>query len=132
MDRNPPTNQEVQRLIQLGASARWCLTGEVVALRRRLDIPARIRGSLKNHPGIWLAASLASGIATSILLRRNPRATNKRRSLPGTLLGLTLTAARPMVKIWLGNQVNLWLARMVSPTPENRLISRPSPISKFR
>jgi len=97
-----------------------------------LDIPARIRGSLKEHPAIWLAGSLASGIATSFLFRRKPQATKKHRSLSATLFGLTLTAARPLVKLWLGDQMKLWLTRLANQALENRLISRISPASKSR
>jgi len=132
MDRYPHTNQEIERLIRDAAAARGCLTGEVIALRRRLDIPARIRSSLKNHPATWLAASLASGFAARFVMRRKPQGAKKHRSLPAVLLGLTLTAARPMVKIWLANQAELWLARLANPAPVSYLDSRPSPPSKFR
>ena len=132
MDRNPPTNEKIQKLIELGAAARRCLTGEAMALRRKLDLPARLRDSLKEHPAGWLTGSLAAGLAASFLFRHKPRGQKKRRSLPATLLGLTLTAARPMLKIWLGNQLKLRLAGLVNPMPDSRLISRPSPISKFR
>jgi len=132
MDRNSPTHEERQRLIRLAAAARCRLTGEVAALRHRLDIPSRIRSSLKGHPVTWLAGSLASGIAASFLFRRKPQSTKKRRSLSAILLDLTLTAARPMVKLWLGDQFKLWLARLASQAAENRLLSRTSPTSKFR
>ena len=81
---------------------------------------------------MWLAVSLVSGLATSVIFRRKPHGTTQRRSLPAVLLGLTLTAARPAIKLWLGHQTKLWLARLVSQVLENHLVARPSPPSKFR
>ena len=123
MDRKLPENPEIQRLIQLSAAARSCLKCETIALRQRLDIPSRVRGSLKDHPAGWILASLASGIVASFVLRRNPPTTTKRRAIPGILLGLTLTAARPLVKIWLGDQLKHWLAGHAFPAPASRLHS---------
>lgn len=111
MDRKLPKNQEIQRLIRLGAAARSCLGDEVVLLKQRLDVPARIRGSLKDHPAGWVLGSLASGLAASLLFRLKPRAVEKKhRGLALTLLGLTLTAIRPMAKVWLTDQVKNYLA----------------------
>ena len=111
MDRKLPKNQEIQRLIRLGAAARSCLGDEVVLLKQRLDVPARIRGSLKDHPAGWVLGSLASGLAASLLFRLKPRAVEKKhRGLALTLLGLALTAIRPMAKVWLTDQVKNYLA----------------------
>lgn len=110
MDRKLPENPEIQRLIRLGAASRACLESEAAALRRRLDVPARLRGSLRTHPTAWLFGSLASGLAASFLFRRKPAEEKKRRGFPGMLLGLTLTAARPIAKVWLADQLKHWLA----------------------
>lgn len=111
MDRKLPKDQEIERLIRLGEAARSCLEHEAVLLKQRLDVPARIRGSLKEHPAGWLLGSLASGLAASLLLRLKPRrpAEKKHRGLPLTLLGLTLTAIRPIAKVWLTDQVKSYL-----------------------
>ena len=69
MDRKLPKDQEIERLIRLGEAARTCLEHEAVLLKERLDVPARIRSSLKEHPAGWLLGSLASGLAASLLLR---------------------------------------------------------------
>jgi len=123
MDRNLPENPEIQRLIQLSAAARSCLKCETIALRNRLDIPSRVRASLKDHPAGWMLASLVSGLVASFVLRRKPLTTTKRRPIPGILLGLTLSAARPLAKIWLGDQVKHWLAGHAFPAPASRLHS---------
>lgn len=130
MDRKTPENPEIQRLIQFSAAARSCLQCEVTALRRRFDIPSRIRASLKDHQTIWLLGSLASGLAASFVFRRKPATNLKHRAIPATLLGLTLTAARPLLKIWLGGQVKQWLAGPSCQSLAGRLLHRPAPPSK--
>jgi len=99
---------------------------EATALRHRLDIPSRIRGSLSDHPSAWLLASLASGLAASFLFRRKPPIATNRRAIPGILLGLTLTAARPLAKIWLAKHLKHWIAAHAFPSPASRLHSHPA------
>ncbi len=127
MDRKLSKNPEIERLIRLGESARSCLESEVASLRKQLDFPARIRDSLKSHPTGWLLGSLGSGLAASLLFRRKPAAApaaTRRRGLPATLLGLSLTAARPLLKVWLTNQVTGYLAGRSGAAPANRRVER--------
>jgi len=105
MDRKLPENPEIQRLIRLSEASRACLESEAVALKHRLDVPSRIRGSLHDHPSAWLFGSVASGLAASLMFRRRPAAPKKRRGISGALIGLTLTAARPLAKVWLSGQL---------------------------
>ena len=129
MDRKLPKNQEIERLIRLGETARSVLGHEAVLLKQRLDVPARIRGSLKEHPAGWLLGSLASGLAASLLLRLRPRpAEKKHRSVPLTLLGLTLTAVRPMAKIWLTDQVKSYLTGQSRTPATSSTQSSPKPL----
>jgi len=107
-------------LIALSAAARSFLGDEALAARQRFDIPARLRGSLKEHPTGWLMGSLASGLAASLLFRGGkPAKPEKRRGLPTALLGLTLTAVRPLAKVWLTNQVKHHLAGRFSSSSSN-------------
>jgi hypothetical protein len=126
MDRKPPESPEIQRLIRLGAAARSCLACEAGALRQRLNLPARLRSSLLQHPLAWCISSVASGLAASCLWRRKPPIEKKRRSLPATLLALGWTAASPLAKIWLGNQVKRWVTQHALAPPESLRSSRPS------
>lgn len=115
MDRKSAEKSEVERLIQLSAAARSRLTHDAIALREKLDVPARIRHSLHDKPGLWLTGSIVSGLAASMLFRRKKSAhTEKSRGLVGTLLGLTLTTARPLLKIWLGNALKNWMSQRIS------------------
>lgn len=124
MDRKLSKNPEVERLIRLGDSARSCLKSEVTSLQERLDFPARIRDSLKSHPTGWLLGSLGSGLAASLLFRRKPTAAatvaTKHRGLFASLLGLALTAARPLLKAWLTNQATGYLAGRSGAVPASR------------
>lgn len=129
MDRKLPETAEIQHLIRLSEAARSCLESEATALRRKLDVPSRIRGSLKDHPLAWLFGSLGSGVAASLMFRRRPVQATKRRGITGTLLGLTLTAARPLAKIWLDGQLKQWAAGAPANLSSNRLNSNP-PASK--
>lgn len=111
MDRKFQQRQEIEQLIRQSDSARSSLERDVAILCQKLDVPARLRSSLKTHPTGWLFGSLASGLAASMLFgRRAPVVEKKRRSLPLALLGLSLTAVRPFAKVWLTDQVKQYFA----------------------
>jgi hypothetical protein len=111
MDRKLQEDREIQQLIRQGDAARGLLKSEVIALKQKLDFPAKIRGSLKSHPTGWLLGSLASGFIGSMLLRRRGNhPVKKQRGLVFSLLGLALTAARPLAKVWLADQVKNYFA----------------------
>lgn len=121
MDRKFQQSQEIQRLIQAAQVARSYLEIEAISLKQRLDVPARIRGSLKSHPTGWLVGSTVSGLAASLLFRRRPVVTEKKRkSFPLALLGLTLTAVRPLAKVWLTDQVKGYLTGASAKRPSQR------------
>jgi hypothetical protein len=125
MDRKLQQAPEIERLIRLGEAARSTLEVEAAALKQRFDVPARLKDSLKSHPTGWLVGSLASGLAASMLFSRRPPAREKKtRGLPLTLLGLSLTAVRPIAKIWLADQVKQYLA-----APRARPMTRQQPPS---
>ncbi len=115
MDRKSAEKSEVESLIRLSAAARSRLTHDAISLREMLDVPARIRHSLHNKPGIWLTGSIVSGLAASMLFRRKKSArAEKSRGIVGTLLSLTLTTARPLLKIWLGDALRKWLSHRIT------------------
>jgi len=114
MDQKPPTNPEIRELIRSSAAARSCLECEAVALRRRLDIPAQVRESVKNQPFGWLLGSLVAGLTTSFLIRRRPAPARNNGGAKSRFLGLVLTTARPLLKIWLTRQLKQWIAGTLS------------------
>ncbi len=121
MDRKLSQSQEIERLICLSKAARCCLESEMISLKQRLDFPTRIRSSLKSHPIGWLAGSLMSGLTASWFVRQRPTrpvaSEKKPRSLALSLLGLTLTAARPLAKTWLAGQLKNYLSGQTRNTP---------------
>jgi hypothetical protein len=127
MDRKPPTSPEVLKLLELADLSRSMLGDEAERLRQRLDVPARLRDSLKHHPSSWMFGSLAAGLAASLAFRRKPRVDRKRKGFPSVLLGLTLTAARPLAKVWLANQAKSWLTG--NPVSHLRGTTSPNPNS---
>jgi hypothetical protein len=111
--------REIQRLIELSRISRSCLGEEAGALKEKLDVRARIGGSLQRHPSSWLLGSLASGFAASLLFRGRSRRKalkkelkqarkQKRRGILGVLFGLILTVARPLAKVWLSGRLKQW------------------------
>ena len=72
MDRKLSKSEQIERLIRLSETSRFRLREEAVSLKQRLDVPARVRSSLKGHPTSWMLGSLAAGLAASWMLRRPP------------------------------------------------------------
>jgi|SRR6478752_3066041 len=130
MDRKLSGNPEIERLIRISESARSCLQDEAISLRRRLDVPARVRDSLKSHPMGWVLGSLGSGLVASLLFRRkaapaaSKAATTSHRGRFATLLGLGLTAAQPLLKAWLTRQLTGYLARRSDHFPASQETDR--------
>lgn len=118
MARELSKTEETERLIRLASQARSHLSGEIAALKHQLDVPARVRDSLKSNPLGWLGGSLASGVAASLLFRgRRPATGKKPRSFPLAVAGLILTAARPLLKVWLADQVKTYLGNQLQRRP---------------
>lgn len=106
-------NQEIRRLIELGASARSGIQREAAVLKQRIHFPSRIRGAVRQHPTGWILGAVGTGMTLSRLLfrsRKTKSAEVARKSFPMVALGLTLTAIRPFAKVWLADQVKRYLA----------------------
>lgn len=122
MDRKISKTEQIERLIRVSESSRSCLRDEAISLKQRFDVPARVRSSLKGHPTAWIFGSLAAGLVASWMFRRKPVATElKNRGLLLSLLGLAVTAARPLAKIWLTDQVKSYLTGRARISPVSTL-----------
>jgi hypothetical protein len=128
MARNPEEEKRIGELILQAAAARARLSGHAVKLRRTLDVPTRLRDSLGGHPGRWMAGSLVSGMAASLLLRRKPKhAPVKSKSLLLAILTMIFTAAKPLLKAWLAGRLKELLLRSHSTISPQRPVARPLP-----
>jgi hypothetical protein len=127
-------NQKIERLIRLSEESRSILADHASAIRQRLDVPTRLRLSLKENPTQWLFGGLASGAAAGFLFRRKaPSVKNvKNRSLPLALLGITFAAVRPLLQVWFTAQVKNYIAGKPIEFPAISSRSpRPHPTSSF-
>jgi len=61
---------------------------------------------------------MATGLAASFLIRRQPAPARKTGGVKSRLLGLVLTTARPLVKVWLTRQLTQWVAGTLSAPTE--------------
>jgi hypothetical protein len=110
MARELPVSEEIQRLIRSSETAREVLGSEIRDLKHRMDIPARVRSSLKSNPTGWIGGSVLAGLAGSLLFRRkDKREKPKKKGLLGFLLALGVAALRPFVKVWLAGQLKNYL-----------------------
>jgi hypothetical protein len=111
MDRKLSSAEELERWVRLASASRSQLSHEIVTLKRRLDVPTRLKSSLKAHPSRWITGSVLSGLGASLLFRRKSNtAPLKQRSFPLAAAGLILTAVRPLLKVWLADQVKNYVS----------------------
>jgi drug/metabolite transporter (DMT)-like permease len=93
-----------EELIARIEASRNALAGDLAALRRRLDVPTRVRDSFRSRPLAWFGGSLGAGLLASMLFKR-PRQTPARpvparRGWWGMMLGGAFTLARPALQSW--------------------------------
>lgn len=86
------------------AASRASLGSDLAQIRRRLDVPARVKDSILSKPLVWFGGSLGVGLLASMLLRR-PRpqvreSKASRSSLWKLALGGAFTLARPALQSW--------------------------------
>jgi len=100
MARKSPEQAEIEQLIRQSDEARQQLGGRITLIRQRLGFPKRVLGSMRGRGKTLLFGSMAAGFLTSLLLRRSA-GNGRRKTFRARLLGLTLTAAKPLAKVWI-------------------------------
>jgi hypothetical protein len=121
MDRKLSQQQEIQRLIHSSDAARHYLNREASLLQHRLDIPSRLKDSLKSNPTGWMVGSLASGLSLNMLFRKKTApAEPKKNSTRSTIPSFIVSAARPLVKIWLADQIKSYLSNRLNPPAQTQ------------
>lgn len=113
MDQPPAQSPEIAELIRRLESSRKRLGEHALDLRRKLDVPARLKGSISAQPLAWFGGSLGAGLLASTLFRR-PRKEKKRRGLIGMLFGLLVTLLKPSLKGFLATELQ---RRFLNPAP---------------
>lgn len=93
--------QGSEALIARIAASRGSLGTELAVLRRRWDVPARVKDSILSKPLAWFGGSLGAGFIASLLLKRpKARGEKKRRTWWSLALGGAFTLARPALQSW--------------------------------
>ena len=94
-------SQGTEALIARIAASRASVGLELAALRRRLDVPTRVKNSILSKPLAWFGGSLGVGFIASLLLKRpRVREEKKHRGLWSLALGGAFTLARPALQSW--------------------------------
>ncbi len=98
---------EITELIRRSEAARAQLGASHAALKRKLDVPARIRDSVVAEPTKWVGGSLAVGFMAKFLFRKKKPDSTKRikkvkkqRNFFLGLLALGMTVAKPVARIY--------------------------------
>ena len=98
---------ELQDLVRKSEAARLEIGRARQALKRKLDVPSRIKESLKAQPTKWIGGSILVGFVASVLfrprekkVRRERKSLKKRKSSLPRLLRLFITLSQPAVKIY--------------------------------
>lgn len=127
MARKPPDQARLETLSRQLDAARSDLGDAAVSLRRRLDLPSRVRDSLRRHPAGWFGASVVVGLAASLALtrlRRKPArlelaSSHRGRGRIAGAAVAVFTLLRPVVQKWMLHELR---QRWQAPTT-----SQPSP-----
>jgi hypothetical protein len=96
-------SSEIAELIRCADAARFQIGQAHHRLKQKLDIPLRIRDSLKSSPLKWLTGSLATGFVGSFLFRsRKPRKDEAKKSRGWIMssLSMAFNLAKPALKIY--------------------------------
>ena len=113
--------KQLAGLIQQAEASRLALTESHARLRRRLDVPTRIKSSIISAPAKWLGGSIAAGLAASLCLRPRIKKipteaiiTKKQRGFTIGLLTLLFTLSKPAIKSCATNLLRNYLARRLT------------------
>jgi hypothetical protein len=105
---------EIEALIRRSRAARQELKTAYAAFRHKLDVPARVKDSLRAHPLGWFGGSLATGLLASFFVSKGHSHKNtetaaepkkKRAGLGGFALTAAASMAKPLVKAWLAKKL---------------------------
>lgn len=132
MAQPTPTPQQAEALIARLEASRRDAGRELGELRRKLDVPARLRSSLASRPGVWMGGSLGAGFALSRVLKsllRRPKKAAPSTGWMALLLGTLVAAAKPLLRDLALREVRRRFLPSSAPLPPSRRETR-FPLSK--
>ncbi|QJE95418.1 hypothetical protein [Luteolibacter luteus] len=93
---------QAEALIARIAASRVALAADLAEVRRRLDVPTRMKESILSKPLAWFGGSLGAGFLASALLKKKrvPPAEKAKRGFLAVVLGGLFTMARPALQNW--------------------------------
>lgn len=113
MAKSTKKEVKIHELIARSEAARLQLGKSHAELKRRLDVPTRLRESVKADPKKWIGGSAAVGLVGSFLFRSKKKRKRNRNRVGGLVkeeknqrnmlfsaLGLIFTVMRPVAKIY--------------------------------
>ncbi len=128
MAKSTQKSLELAELIRRSEAARFQIGQAHVQLRRKLDVPLRIRDSLRASPLKWLGGSLGVGFVGSLLFKSRGRESkhepikNHRSWFVGLLLML-LSLAKPAMKVYATKLLNDYLQNQLRGRSSNRYMN---------
>jgi len=106
---------ELGRLIRRSEAARLQIGLAHTRLKRKLDLPSRLKNSVKSEPAKWLGGSVVAGFVASFLFKLKKgtadRKTGKgiKRGFSLGLLRFVLKLAKPAAKIYASKLIKDYL-----------------------
>lgn len=123
MPPSPQQRLEVDKLIDRIATSRDSIEIHARELRRKLDLPSRIKQSILSKPLAWFGGSLGAGFVASRLLRR-PKKEKKSGGWIVLIFGSLFTLAKPILKNVITSELQRRFMDHAGPkntSPETRL-----------
>jgi hypothetical protein len=121
MAKTTQKSLELAELIRCSDVARFQISQAHLQLKQKLDIPLRIRNSLKASPLKWLGGSVAAGFVGSLLFRskrKQPKlesgSEKKSRGWFFALLMMLFTLVKPTLKIFASKILKDYLQNQMS------------------
>jgi hypothetical protein len=98
----PQSQGQTEALIARIAASRVALAADLAEVRRRLDVPARVKDSILSMPLAWFGGSLGAGFLASALLKKKhvPPTEKAKRGFLAVLIGGLFTLVRPALQNW--------------------------------
>ncbi len=128
MAKSTQKSLELAELIRRSEAARVQIGHAHLQLKKKLDIPLRLRDSLKSSPMKWLGGSLGVGFLGSFLFRsRRPKVRHEpEKKHRGWFIGLLMmlfALVKPSLKIYATKLLKDYLQHQITARSGNPLVN---------